>query len=293
MASAAQHHLSPAASPRWKQLIESAISKFKDQVVIQMSTLDTSPTSPPNTSSPSPATTTPTKPPPQVRVRSLIIRSFLTLPTHPSTPLLLSSTDIRTPKVSQITTTPQIELAWWIDGTKQQFRITGRAVVVPSPTQTQAYRQFQLVSLPQKEKSGKGRGPGGGEASRFGVASVQVGEGGGKAEEGFDWEKKRVEVFKSMSSHMKATWCRPTPGTPLSAHGGPDAAKKWPVKIEEPTESSSEEDKRNWETALNNFALLVIEPSYVDFVDLGVVPNRRFEFVEVGEGKWEETELVA
>ena len=106
----------------------------------------------------------------------------------------------------------------------------------------------------------------------------------------FDWEKKRVEVFKDMSGHMKASWCRPTPGTKLE--GGQEEAKKWPEKVEEPGPDSSDEDRKNWEVALENFALMIIEPTYVDFVDLGVVPNRRFGFRRDEKGHWEEIELV-
>ena len=51
-------------------------------------------------------------------------------------------------------------------------------------------------------------------------------------EPNFDWEAKRVEVFKTMSAHMKASWCRPTPGSKLSEDD--DEAKKWPERVEEP-----------------------------------------------------------
>ena len=109
--------------------------------------------------------------------------------------------------------------------------------------------------------------------------------------EGFDWEAKRVEVFKSLSGKMKATWCRPViPGTRLE--GGQDEAKRWPVSIEEPKEGATEEEKSNWEMALHNFALGVIDPTGVDFVELGVVPNRRTKFTRSKEGTWGEEELV-
>lgn len=106
----------------------------------------------------------------------------------------------------------------------------------------------------------------------------------------YDWETKRVEVFKNMSAHMKASWCRPTPGSVLE--GGPDAAKKWPVRVEEPKEGDSEEVRKNWATALGNFALVVIEPSEVDYVTMAVVPNRRFMFTRAVEGGWDEVEVV-
>ncbi|KAG6804654.1 hypothetical protein H0H93_007555, partial [Arthromyces matolae] len=69
--------------------------------------------------------------------------------------------------------------------------------------------------------------------------------------ENFDWEAQRKESFNKMSGHMKASWCRPTPGTPLNDQEDP---KKWPVKLEEPGEDADEETKKNWEKALENFA---------------------------------------
>ena len=190
-----------------------------------------------------------------------------------SFPLLVSTTDIRTPKVTQLLSSPYVELAWWIDGspngddeTKQQFRISGIVSLVPSPRSEE-------------------------------VAAKLVFEGQAGSKESREWwETTRVESFKSLSAHMKASWAKPTPGSPLSLHGGSDAPNSWPVKIEEPSSADSpEEGERKqelWERALRNFALVVIEPREVDFVDLGVVPNRRWRFWRGGSG-WEEEEVVA
>lgn len=106
----------------------------------------------------------------------------------------------------------------------------------------------------------------------------------------YDWEAKRVEVFRKMSAHMKASWCRPTPGSVLE--GGGEEAKRWPKKVEEPKEGDSEVVRRNWETALGNFALVVIEPSEVDYLTMAVVPNRRFKFARAVDGGWDEVEVV-
>lgn len=182
--------------------------------------------------------------------------------------------------MTQITSNPEVELAWWIEGTQQQFRISGWTSIIPSPSQKQLYSHFGDIVKSVNEGGSK---QGHGKAGLLGLEAVTL-------TPSFDWEKKRVEVFKSMSGHMKASWCRPTPGTKLE--GGQDEAKKWPEKIEEPQSDSPEEDRRNWDTALENFALMVIEPTYVDFVDLGVVPNRRFGFTRDAQGQWEEIELV-
>ena len=107
--------------------------------------------------------------------------------------------------------------------------------------------------------------------------------------EGIDWEAKRIQIFDSMSGHMKASWCRPPPGSRLE--GGYEEANKWPQKLPNLGNAESEEDKRNLEIALGNFALVVIDPSEVDFVELGVVPNQRTKFTKHGEN-WAEEIVV-
>ena len=95
---------------------------------------------------------------------------------------------------------------------------------------------------------------------------------------------------------MKASWCRPTPGSVLK--GGEEEAAKWPDRVDEPDPNSEhyEKQKRDWDLALSNFAVVVIEPYEVDFVDLKALPNRRWLFNKKkldGNGwVWGETELV-
>jgi hypothetical protein len=74
--------------------------------------------------------------------------------------------------------------------------------------------------------------------------------------------------------------------------GGPEEAKKWPERLEEPKEGDSEEAWKNWAMALGNFALVVIEPSEIDYLTMAVIPNRRFRFARAVEGGWDEVEVV-
>lgn len=156
----------------------------------------------------------------------------------------------------QMIANPHVQVVWWIDGAQEQYRIAGRAHIVPAP--------------------------GHGFHKHFTHTVSALGAN-------FDWEAKRMEVFKSMSPFMKASWCRPVPGSRLE--GGQEEANKWPVKLEEP-KPGDEEGKRLWETSLSNFALVVIEPQDVDYVELGPVPNRRTRFWTTGGGVWSEEELV-
>jgi hypothetical protein len=214
------------------------------------------------------ATIDPASPIPHVR--SHILRSFLQSESTPDLPLLISTTDIRTPKVDQIINNPNIESSWWIEGTKEQFRIAGRVSLVASPNHDLfTITRDQLLNNAKVDPEG-------------GLAALKPAE--------YDWERERIETFKRMSAHMKASWCRPVPGSILN--GGQDEARKWPERVEEPGEDDGEEAKKNWATALNNFALVIIEPIEIDYLTMAIVPNRRFKFVRAVDGGWDEVEVV-
>ncbi|KAG6842373.1 hypothetical protein C0991_007503 [Blastosporella zonata] len=233
--------------PRWKIAITNAISEHQKSTVIQLATID-------------PATPIP-------NVRSHIFREFVSPVSKPSLPLILTTTDIRTPKTAQIISNPHVQIAWWVEGTQEQFRISGLAIAIPAPANS-LYKHF----LHNVEHA----------APNSAVATLKG--------ENFDWEMKRNQSFRNMSAHMKASWCRPTPGTPLQ--GGEEEAKKWPVKLEEPAEDADEETKKNWRTALGNFALLIVDPIEVDYVELGVLPNRRTRFWRRSDGSWQSEAVV-
>jgi pyridoxamine 5'-phosphate oxidase len=225
------------------------------------------------------------------QVRTLVHREFLLPPPsspspnipssgsieHPVsiTPLLLTSTDIRTPKVTQLISNPHVSLAWWVEGTQEQFRITGTASVLSGNENWELHQSFKYNVKHAHRGSGLG---------------IWSDDREGKS---IDWEEKRLEVFKKMSAHMKASWCRPVPGSKIKSH---EEAKKWPEKLTEPNPDDDkekyEEDKKNWETALHNFALVLIDPEEVDYVELGVMPNRRTRFWRQEDGHWGEEPLV-
>lgn len=205
------------------------------------------------------------------RVRSHIVRSFLDCTTNAGLPLLLSSTDVRTPKVRQLTQDPSAEIAWWIEPTKQQFRIACRIYLLPAPGHRLHAQFMDVLANADRETS---------------LAQFTT----------HDWEETRQTMFKSMSGHMKASWCRPTPGSPLID----DSAKAdpWPERLEDPgsdvAKESYAEAKRLWDIALNNFALVVIDPYEIDFVDLSLIPNERILFTKQkgSLGLWDEQKLV-
>ncbi|PCH34385.1 hypothetical protein WOLCODRAFT_135682 [Wolfiporia cocos MD-104 SS10] len=223
--------------PRWIDSVVKALGlpENKGQNVFQMATVDAS-----------------GKP----KVRTLVHRELFQPSGRPNLPVILTTTDVRSPKVQELRANPYAELCWWMEGSKDQFRISGPVRVIPSP---HADRTAWVKGEP---------------SVAFDVVE----------EQGFDWEKKRSEVFDNMSAHMKASWCRPPPGSVLQSY---QEAKKWTGKVPKLGEAESEDDRRNQEQALQNFALVLIEAVEVDWVQLGEQPNRRTRFLRVGE-EWTE-----
>jgi len=74
--------------------------------------------------------------------------------------------------------------------------------------------------------------------------------------------------------------------------GGYEEAKKWPTTVPTTTGAKSEREKKLVEQALTNFALVLIEPTYVDWLQSGVVPNQRTFFYRAEDGTWTETIVV-
>ena len=198
------------------------------------------------------------------RVRSQIHRGFLEVPEYPAVPLLLTTTDIRTPKATQISHHSAVEVSWWIPGSSDQFRISGHARIVPAnsyglPTGAVGKDAAQCIALSALDAAG------------------------------FDWEMKRRELFDNVSEHMRASWCRPTPGSALK--GGYKEESNWVNTVKKPADVQTEEEEKFTQEALSNFCLMVIEPFAVDWVQMGIVPNRRTRFCRQGN-HWSEQPIV-
>ncbi|KIM69926.1 hypothetical protein SCLCIDRAFT_1207173 [Scleroderma citrinum Foug A] len=137
------------------------------------------------------------------RVRTHILRAFLAPSTHPTIPLLITTTDIRSTKIGQITAegSSRIEAVFWTESTMEQFRVMGPVYIVPSPP--------YATVLPQP-----------GQSPVFDVL---------RETDGVDWEQTRCDTFNALSSGMRASWCRPAPGSPLK--GGYGEGLKWPQTV--------------------------------------------------------------
>lgn len=192
------------------------------------------------------------------RVRHCIHRAFLS-PT-PNLPLLIGTTDARSPKASQIDVNDNVELAWWIADANEQYRIQAKAHIFTDASHP-LYNKFPI--------------------SRFAENATNV----------INWEKERVTSYNDrMGGVLRASFFRPVPGSPLV--GGYEAGNTWPASLPKSYEVQfGSKESTQVEAALKNFALLVLEPYGVERLELGVTPNRRTCWTLV-DGEWKEEIVV-
>lgn len=243
------------AAPRWFSALSDALKNSPKSAIYTLATVDASAS------------------PPIPRVRSIVHREFIS-PTADS-PLLVSTTDIRTPKIDQLVSIqPQplppgiarnAEIVWWFPGDdlNEQYRFSGTVHILPKA----GHKLFKLFPrerlAPEKDDNG----------------------------EPFDWESERIRVFNDkMGDVLRASFARPTPGSPLERY---EDAEQWPVKLPKTTDvdDNDEKTKEHIKFALENFSLMVLEPITVERIELGVVPNRRTQWERSGK-EWKERIVV-
>lgn len=130
-----------------------------------------------------------------------------------------------------------MELAWWLLPVGEQFRIAGRAYVVPPPSHP----------LPTSTYPPKRTAP----------------PHDGKINDGkpFDWQQERLRIYEKLSPALKASFARPSPSQPTD-----DDPESWPKELQEG-------DEQTKDLALSRFALIVIEPEQVDWCVCLLVPT--------------------
>ncbi|KAG8711148.1 hypothetical protein FRC08_016246 [Ceratobasidium sp. 394] len=238
-------------SPRWLSHLTGILAENTKSTIYALATVDTDGISP------------------VPKVRHVVHRDILT--THPTRPLLITTTDIRSLKVHQLRTHPSnngptSEAAWWIAPASVQFRISARTHILPAPS-NQLHSDFPLQLL-----SSAGGGDSGPESP----------------ETAADWEKLRIKTFNRLPAFLRASFARPIPGSVLANQ---EDAKIWPNSLPGSDKAESEEEKEHIKQALGNFALLVLEPLEVEFLELGAEPNRRTRW-KLFENEWKETSVV-
>jgi len=175
---------------------------------------------------------------------------------------LVVTTDARTPKSMQLAADPSVEIAWWLAATQHQFRILGKAYILPSP----AFSSSSNTKFPFPSDK---------------LAPYPD----------FNWEDERIRQFRKLSPELRASFVRPVPGTKLSEWDG--KMEDLPeTLVEGYDEATTDEEKKQLDQALHNFALIVIDAEEVDLVDLGSMPNVRTKWFRKEASNWEEEGVV-
>ncbi|GAA6002213.1 hypothetical protein JCM10207_003129 [Rhodosporidiobolus poonsookiae] len=192
---------------------------------------------------------------------------------------LVITTDARSPKARQLAASPAVELAWWLSATAHQFRIVGRAYVLPSPSFS------HTPSTSGTAASARDADPTA-SAFSFPFPAAKL-----APYDGFDWEQERVRQFRKLSPELRASFYRPVPGTKLADWDG--EMEQLPETLPEGVEEAEgDEQKKQVEQAMKNMALVVIDPTVIDLVDLGSQPNTRTLWTLGDEYEWKEEGLV-
>ncbi|EST05209.1 Pyridoxamine 5'-phosphate oxidase, Alr4036 family, FMN-binding domain protein [Kalmanozyma brasiliensis GHG001] len=212
-------------------------------------------------------------------------------PAFGSSPCLMTTTDVRTPKVQQLTSQSSLrshgedgsrggecEIAWWIESTQMQFRISGTVHVLPT-------KDHPLRSLFPFERLSPPRAP---DAM--------------DSDEAFDWDGERTRIFNKLNAGLLASFCRPTPGTPHpnaakldSAKPKDDTSSPWPLELPQPGKEENDKQKEQLKESEKNFALVVVEPYKVDLVNLAEDTRTIYELVSgenAATGKWTSRRVV-
>lgn len=133
----------------------------------------------------------------------------------------------------------------------RQFRIQANAYLIPSPSVKREYDPTPL--------------------SNYLIQS------------GIDFEKQRVEIYDNMSRTLRAAFAKPY--APGSHRTGTENLDEYPDKV--PTDS---QDKW-YRSGLDNFTLVVIDPTQVDYCDLLTQPNQRKIWRKDAVNRWSEEDV--
>ncbi|KAJ9120267.1 hypothetical protein QFC22_003167 [Naganishia vaughanmartiniae] len=123
------------------------------------------------------------------RVRYVVHRALT-----PESSFLIFTTDTRMGKCTHLASDGRCEASFWMEGSGVQFRVAGQALVIPNDADVNPSVQKALEEAVQKDV----------------VRAV------GKEQKADYWIGERERNWtKGISGHLRATFARPTPGTPL------------------------------------------------------------------------------
>jgi len=138
----------------------------------------------------------------------------------------------RTPKSMQLAADPSVEIAWWLAATQHQFRILGKAYILPSP----AFSSSSNTKFPFPSDK---------------LAPYPD----------FNWEDERIRQFRKLSPELRASFVRPVPGTKLSEWDG--KMEDLPeTLVEGYDEAKTDEEKKQLDQGESRFCLSYSQAFY-------------------------------
>ncbi|RHZ44814.1 hypothetical protein Glove_709g53 [Diversispora epigaea] len=192
-------------------------------------------------------------------LKDLIQTSSIMLNSKLENDLLVISTDIRSNKVSQLKENPGCELCWWFPETGDQFRLSGNAYILPSPSINNNDFPFLMLS-PYLNSS-----------------SIS-----------FDWEQERLKIWCNLLPEIRSSFIRPPPGQPIknTDNNNNYLGKKLNAI------GKDKNEKELIKNALENFALVIFKIDFVDRVQLNTEKRTTWEFREKeGNNEWTEVDV--
>lgn len=171
----------------------------------------------------------------------------------PTSCVMLSTTDVRAPKSGQLSgkgNEAWAEVCWWFEPTGEQVRSRFFRCMAKADSVLSQYRILAKTHIlpPPGDKYADLLKHFPGDR----LAPPSLGSS-------FKWEDERQRIFRKMSPPLKASFCRPVPGSKL----GDEDPKKWPEELPDPDEAKGK-DKEHIKEALENFAIIALEPVFVD-----------------------------
>eukprot|EP00842_Homolaphlyctis_polyrhiza_P001219 jgi/Hompol1/2098/HPOL_002046-RA len=169
-------------------------------------------------------------------------------------------TDVRSSKVAEIMRNPSVQLCWYMPATREQFRISGTAVVVLPASESigsDKHHQSPSIAVCRPASSASQR-----------ICSLLDGSvTSGTAL--LPSERLRSAIWRRLSSGARAQFL-----WPLAKGNAPGTPKNAVLELSLPDANSEQDthlEQLNRE-ALANFAVLLVVPSRIEVVDLFVQP---------------------
>ena len=97
----------------------------------------------------------------------------------------------------------------------------------------------------------------------------------------WSWETERLRQFDRTTPHLRASFLRTAPSTPLPA---PSVIASWPAVLPARAEAKTDKEKEDIAKALEHFSLVICEVDRVDWIDLS--PGFRELWLKGDKGVW-------